>query len=310
MAGGTGFIGQGLLEELTKKDLGHEVILLSRRKPRGFETHYPSLRLETWDGSDQGGWRKSLEGAGAVINLCGEPVFGSRWTKEKKTRILESRVHPTRALVEALGEVSKRPEVLINASAVGAYGDAADREIREDHPRGMGFLADVCEAWEEAALGARGVGMRVVLLRIGIVVARGGGVLEKFIPPFRLFVGGPLGGGLQWFPWIHRSDVAGAISFLIENSGIEGPVNCVSPGPVRMVEFCRSLGKVMKRPSWLHVPRFVLKVMMGEMAEMVFMSQRVVPSKLLEAKYPFRYPGLDQALNAVFGSASPARHPR
>lgn len=297
LSGGTGFIGKALLKALVTK--GHTVVILTRNPDAVKHLASETITLAPWDGKSVGIWADHLNEADAVINLAGEPVVGKRWSAEQKSRIVNSRVEGTKALVSAIAQSRRKPSVLINASAVGYYGHVENGDVAESHPKGKGFLGDTCELWEESARAAERFGVRVVCLRIGIVLEKDGGALSKMIPPFQFFVGGPLGSGRQWVPWIHRDDVIGVILYALEHSNLSGPVNTTAPHPVPMKEFCASLGKVMGRPSWAPVPSFALRILLGEQSEVLLTGQRVIPKKLAEAGYPFRYPHLDVALAAL-----------
>jgi hypothetical protein len=210
-------------------------------------------------------------------------------------RIRDSRIHATRAIVEGIASANVKPEALVNASAVGYYGEVPEDEVTEEYPPGSDFLAEVCRAWEAEALRARTMGVRVVLLRTSIALGDGG-ALARMLMPFRFFVGGPLGSGRQWFPWIHRDDVVSAIEFALRERSLEGPVNLAAPEPVRMADFCRRLGRVLHRPSWLPVPAIALKLLLGEMSTMVLTGQKAVPRKLLQTGFRFRYSHLEAAM--------------
>lgn len=298
LAGATGFIGQRLLKKL--RESSHSLVLLSRNSSEA-RLHYGStLQVELWDAKTQGAWTQHLDGADAVINLAGESIAGKRWSQTQKQKILASRVDATNAIVEALGKANKKPQVLVNASAVGYYGNVPEGDVTEDFPRGNDFLAETCGRWEQAALQAEQFGIRVACIRTGIVLDKNGGALKKLLLPFRLFAGGPLGTGKQWFPWIHIEDEIGAILFALENKKLSGAVNLAAPESVTMRQFCSVLGKAMHRPSWAPVPGFVLKIALGEMAESLLLSgQRVVPKKLLDEGYTFRFAELNAALRDV-----------
>jgi uncharacterized protein (TIGR01777 family) len=294
VAGGTGFIGSALVRELIRK--GHELVLLSRtlRKNEGQGPRY----LE-WDGKSLGPWAEEIETADALINLSGEPVAAKRWSASRKEVILQSRVLPTRVLVDAMSGAVRKPKVLINASAAGFYGDVPDGDIFETSPKGSGFLAETCGQWEKEALRAEALGVRTVLLRTGIVIGKNGGALSKMVPPFLFFAGGPLGSGRQWVPWIHRQDLVNIIFFALENGAISGPVNAASPCPVTMRDLCGALGEVLQRPSWLPVPSFVLRMMLGEMSGMLLGGQKAVPKALLDHHFVFQFPDVRAALREV-----------
>jgi hypothetical protein len=296
VAGGTGFIGSSLVRLLRLE--GHDVVVLTRDP--GKVPHAPGVTRVGWDGATQGEWTAHVQGADAVINLAGESIGGGRWTATRKRLIVASRVNATRALSESIRLGEKKPFLFISSSAVGYYGPVESGDVTEDHPPGSGFLADVCLRWEQEALAVGELGPRVVILRTGIVIGEKGGALEKMLLPFRLYVGGPIGSGRQWFPWVHRDDVAGVILFALGNAALAGPVNVVAPERVDMKAFCAALGRALSRPSWLSVPAPALRAALGEMADMILTGQRVVPAKLLTMGYRFRYPALAAALDSVF----------
>lgn len=241
----------------------------------------------------------SLEGADAVVNLAGASVGGQRWTPAYKKEIEESRVLSTRALVEAIAKAPRKPRVLVNASAVGYYGGRGDEVLEEHAAPGADFLANVVRQWEAEAQRASA---RSVQIRTGIVLSAKGGALEKMLPPFRAFVGGPIGSGKQWFPWIHIADEVAAILWCVDRD-LTGAVNLVSPGIVTMKEFAKALGRALHRPSWAKVPAAPLRVLLGEFASALLEGQRAVPSKLLDSGFRFRFPDVDAALRDLFPSA-------
>lgn len=290
VAGASGFIGRTLLERL--RSGGYEIVVLTRRA-KG-ETG-AALRYVEWDARTPGPWTREIEGAAAVINLAGENIASGRWSAARKKRILESRVFASRALVEAIIGTAQKPPVFVNASAVGYYGNVPEGEVREDAPAGKGFLAETCVRWEEEALRAESAGVRVVLPRFGVVLGQGG-ALSKMITPFRLFLGGPLGSGRQWFPWIHVEDAALSMLHAIGKDSFRGPYNAAAPEPITMRGFCKTLGRVLSRPSSLPVPAAALKLVLGEMSEMLLEGQKAVPEKLQTSGYSFRFPKLEPAL--------------
>jgi uncharacterized protein (TIGR01777 family) len=294
IAGATGFIGQKVTSRLLASQAA--VVVLTRRPDAGRAPLHPLVSYVQWDGKNQGDWTRQVDGADAVINLSGQSIAGKRWSNARKEELLLSRTQPTSALVQAIRASGKRPQVLINASAVGYYGHVAQGTVAEDHPPGSDFLGNLCEAWEAAALSAQDLGVRVVLLRSGIVLDKQGGALQRMLLPFRLFLGGSLGSGDQWFPWIHTEDEVQAILFTLETSGISGPVNLAAPEPATMQEFSRAVGKVLRRPSFFRVPAFVLRAALGEMADIVLTGQKVIPQKLNKAGFEFRFPALVGAL--------------
>lgn len=292
LAGGTGFVGRVLRRELMT--VGHEVTMLNRGSIVAERE-----RCVHWDGKTLGEWANFLDGADAVINLAGENIASKRWTPSRKQRLISSRVNPTRAIVNAIAQAKRRPLVLINASAVGYYGDAGDLELADEDPMGAGFLATTCDCWETEALKARSLGVRVVLARLGPVLGEQGGMLSRMVPPFRFFMGMPLGTGKQWIPWIHIEDAVNAILFVLSRENISGPVNITSGAPVTMKEFCHTLARVLRRPCGPPLPSFLLRMLMGEMAAIVLSSQRAFPRKLLNAGHRFQYQDLFTALSVI-----------
>lgn len=298
VAGGSGFIGSELIRRLINSK--HQVVLLSRNPGAARLEERESFKIVQWDGKTIGLWSQFIDGADAVINLSGENVAAKRWSESQKTRLIDSRINPTRAILQTINQATKKPRVLVNASAVGYYGNFGDGDVTESHIKGEGFLSDLCEQWEREAMNAEVHGLRVVLLRIGIVLEPSGGALKKMLLPFKLFIGGSLGSGKQWFPWIHLDDVLNIILFALENDSVSGAVNLSSPSPVTMDEFASSLAKAIRRPSWARVPSFVLKILLGEMSEMLLGGRRIVPKKLIDNGFMFQYPNLDETLNSLF----------
>ena len=291
VTGGTGFIGRALCRRLAQQ--GHELLVLTRQPNHPTQ---PGITFHPWDPA---AWQPQLDTCDGIVNLAGEPLMAKRWSPDQKRRIRESRVQMTERLVAALGARARRPSVLINASAIGYYGPRGDEELAETDLPGSGFLAELCQAWEEAADRAQQHGVRVVRLRIGIVLGPDGGALAKMVPPFRLFAGGPVGSGRQWMSWVHREDVVGLIEWALTNAEVRGPINATAPEPVTMREFCLRLGEVLHRPSWAPVPTLMLRILLGETADVLVTGQRVIPKVALEAGYRFQYPGLSQALEAA-----------
>ena len=296
LAGGTGLIGKELLNQLIEKK--HTVTLL-KRNSKDISSPSPFMRVEIWDGKNLGNWVTAFDDADAVINLSGEPIAAKRWTSSQKEKILSSRIDSTRAIVSAIKESKKKPTVLVNASAVGYYGNVESGDVTELHEKGKGFLADVCARWEDEALQAEQLGVRVALLRTGIVLGKDEGALKKMLPPFQFFVGGPLGSGKQWFPWIHVEDEIQIILFALENKNISGAINLSSPTPVTNKEFSSLLAKAIHRPSLFPVPSFVLRMMLGEMSEMLLGGQKIIPQKLLQNGYKFLFPQLEESLKDI-----------
>jgi uncharacterized protein len=293
ITGASGFIGQRLLGRLLRD--GHSLHAMGRSRPGG----PAEVRFSSWDAGKVAVPVEAIEGTDAIVHLAGEPV-GQRWNDEVKKRIRDSRVLGTRAIVEAVSKLQQRPQTLVCASAIGYYGDRADETLDEQSGIGQGFLSEVCGQWEAEARAAGNLGLRVVLTRTGIVLGREGGALKQMLPPFRLGLGGPTGSGKQWMSWIHLDDLIEAIVFSLGNVNVFGPVNATAPNPVRNEEFTKALGAALGRPTIVHTPLFALKVMLGEAAEVVLASQRVLPKVLQRAGFQFLYSDVHDALrNAV-----------
>lgn len=301
VSGGAGFIGRALCRSLSRRGL--TVSVLSRNPPQARAVLDPSITVVEWDAVTSGPWERELEAAAAVINLAGDPIAGGRWTPSRKRMIVDSRVNATGCLVQAIFRLATKPPVLISASGVGYYGASQDGLFDERDGPGADFLARLCIEWEQAAFAARSAGVRVVCLRIGMVLERDGGALAKMRPPFWAFVGGPIAPGTQWVSWIHRVDLVGLMTWAIANETVSGPVNAVAPVPVTMKEFCDTLGKTMKRPSWLPVPTLALRLVFGELASVMTTGQHVTPRVALEGGYRFQFPRLDSALRSIFAGA-------
>jgi uncharacterized protein (TIGR01777 family) len=294
LTGGTGFIGRHLVPALIER--GDRVTILSRSPKPGDNPRYLA-----WDAKSDPP-RDALD-ADAVINLAGETV-AQRWTAEIKQRIQSSRVESTQALVRALAVSARRPSVLISASAIGIYGDRGDEELTENSPPGSGFLEQVTIDWEHEAQRATEYGVRVVNPRIGIVLGRDGGALEKMLTPFKAGLGGKLGSGQQWMSWIHVQDLVGLVLFALDRVDVRGPVNATAPNPVRNAQFTEELGHVLHRPTVAAVPHFALKMLFGEAAEVIVGSQRVLPQAALAAGYTFRFPQLRPALDQLMRASA------
>ena len=293
VTGASGFVGSHLCESLLH--LNHQVIGVGRTKRRNRISH-PNYRFIVANTTRPGAWQQALAETDAVINLTGRSIFG-RWTDAVKTEIRESRVQTTRHVVDALPQ--GKPVSLLNASGVGYYGSRGDEVLTENAPAGADFLARLSAEWEEEAFRAETKGARVVTMRFGVVLGLGGGAMAQMIPAFKSFVGGAIGSGRQWFPWIHRDDLSAAILFLLDNQGINGPVNMCSPNPVRNGDLAAALGKALNRPAVMPAPAFMIRILMGEFAEVLLASQRAVPEKLRQHGFSFRFPEIGPAVQAM-----------
>ena len=291
LTGATGFLGSGLLAKLIAD--GHRVHVLGRRRSARLEA---SVAFSEWSAEAEPP-PESLAGADAVIHLAGEPV-AQRWTAAAKARIRNSRVDGTRLLVDALARQPRRPAVFVCASAIGIYGSRGDEILTETSAAGQGFLAEVVTDWESAAQAAEPLSIRVVSLRLGVVLGRGG-ALAKMLPPFRFGVGGRIGSGRQWMSWIHIADAVALILFALGNTALRGPVNATSPQPVTNLEFTHELAGALHRPAIFPVPPVALKLLFGEMAGVLLGSQRVLPKTAEAAGFQFRYPELRPALEEI-----------
>jgi len=295
ITGATGLIGSALIDRLWNQF--HSLVLLSRRPPT--EIGVAKKEWFAWTPGASGEWEKTIDGADGVINLAGEPIAGKRWSDAQKQKLRLSRIDSTRSLVSAIAKAQNKPKFLLNASAVGYYGPHGDETITESTPPGSDFLARLCADWEAEAKKAEAHGIRVAIVRTGIVLARGQGALKKMVPPFKMYLGGPLGSGNQWMPWIHIEDEIGLLVFLMENENARGAFNATAPNPVTMEEFARALGQALNRPSWVSVPPSVLALMVGEMADVLLAGQRAVPEAALKLGYVFKNPTIVGALEAL-----------
>jgi uncharacterized protein len=289
ITGATGFVGSRLVEKLLAR--GDEVVAFTRQATASLG----AAKIVTYSPLESGDWQQEIAGCDAVVNLAGEPIAEKRWTTEQKKNILESRTIGTAKIVEAIHQADPKPQVLINASAIGYYGTSETAKFDEASAAGSDFLAELCRGWEAAAQQAD---VRLVAFRLGIVLGNGG-ALGKMIPAFRMFMGGPIGSGNQWFSWIHLDDVVGMIITALDNPTMTGTFNATAPQPVRMKELCQQLGEVMGRPSWMPVPGFVLDAMLGDGATVVLEGQQVVPTALLNRGFSFQYPEIKAALKSI-----------
>lgn len=299
ITGATGFVGSRLVECLQAK--GHQPLILTRNSTTAARI-YPNLEIVTYTPKKSGNWQQAIAGCDGVVNLAGAPIAENRWTTESKQEILDSRKLGTQKIVEAIAMANPRPAVLVNASAIGYYGTSETATFDETSPAGRDFLAKVCQEWEAEAEKVEAAGVRLVILRLGIVLGDGG-ALAKMIPPFKLFAGGPIGTGRQWFSWIHRDDLVNLIIEALINQEFEGTLNATAPKPVLMSELSQTLGDVLNRPSWLPVPSFALEALLGEGAQVVLEGQQVLPTKTTSYGFEYQYPKLKPALAQILASS-------
>lgn len=299
ITGATGFVGSRLVERLQEQ--GHQPLILTRNRATALNA-FPNLEIVAYTPTESGAWQQAIAGCDAVVNLAGEPIAESRWTPKHKQEILESRRVGTQKIVEAITLANPKPSVLVNTSAIGYYGTSETATFDETSPAGSDFLAEVCLAWEAEAQKVKEAGVRLVILRSGIVLGNGG-ALAKMIPPFKLFAGGPLGTGKQWFSWIHREDIVNLILFAITQPDVEGVFNATAPNPVRMSELCQAIGEILNRPSWLPVPSFVPEALLGEGAKVVLEGQQVLPKRTISKGFDYQYPIVKQALSEILASS-------
>jgi uncharacterized protein len=301
VTGGTGLIGTRLIRQLRER--GDEVLLLTRRPAAATDRFGREVEVVEGDPMQAGPWMEAIGRCDGVINLAGENVFNRRWNQRFKQLVRDSRMQATEHVVQALAKNPHRdggePKVLVNASAIGYYGAHADEELTEASPPAEDYMAQLCVDWEKAALAAQAHGVRVVTVRVGIVLDREGGALAKLLTPFKLFAGGPVGSGKQWMSWIHHADMVGLFLFGLDNPQASGALNGTAPNPVTNREFSRTLGRVLHRPSCFWTPRLMLRLALGEVADVVATGQRVLPQAPLALGYCYRFPPLEDALRDI-----------
>lgn len=295
ITGGSGLIGRALVDSLAKD--GHEVIVLSRN-PAAVTNLPGGARAEKWDGQTSQGWGQLADGADAIVNLAGATI-SKRWSDSYKQEILNSRLQASQAVVAAIKAAAKKPGVLIQSSAVGYYGPHGGEEITEEAKAGSDFLAKTCVAWEASTAEVEALGVRRVIIRTGVVLDKIGGALPQMMLPVKLFVGGPLGGGQQYFPWIHLADEVAAIRFLIDHKTASGVYNLSAPNPQTNAAFTKVLGKVLGRPTFMPTPGFAMKALFGEMSTLLLDGQRQLPKRLLSAGFKFKFAESEAALRDV-----------
>ena len=294
VTGATGLIGKKLVSALIERN--DEVVIFSRdiKKVRLI---FPSIKeVIEWDYQKPELWNSNLENSDAVVHLAGSNLFAKRWNDEFKKSIIESRQVSTKNLVDAIKLCNKKPEVFISASGIGYYGDCSDCLLNEESTNGKDFLAEVCKIWESESTKVETANVRSVQIRTGLVLSPEDGALKQMLPAFKMFLGGPLGNGKQWSSWIHIDDIVGIYLHTIDNQNLSGAINATSPNPVTMKEFAKILGKVINRPSLFPVPKFMLRLVVGQAAEVVTASQRVIPDKLINCGYQFKFTSLELSL--------------
>ncbi|MEH1891557.1 MAG: TIGR01777 family oxidoreductase [Nostoc sp.] len=300
ITGATGFVGSRLVQRLHGK--GHKVVVLARNTAfaqKVFPSEaFPNLEIVAYTPNASGSWQSVIASCDGVVNLAGEPIAEGRWTPERKQEILNSRKLGTQKIVETIANANPKPTVLVNASAIGYYGTSESATFDETSLSGNDFLAQVCQAWETEARKVKDAGVRLVILRLGIVLGNGG-ALGKMIPPFKLFAGGPIGNGRQWFSWIHVDDLVNLILQALTKPEIEGVYNATASNPVRMADLSQTLGRVMNRPSWLPVPAFAIEALLGDGAIVVLEGQQVLPKRTEETGFEYKYPNLQSALTQI-----------
>lgn len=294
VTGATGLIGKKLVNSLIEKK--YEVVVFSRNIQKA-KLQLPNVKeFVEWDYKKPEKWKSSLEKIDGVIHLAGVNLFARRWNEEFKKEILDSRQISTKNLVEAIKQCISKPKVFISASGIGYYGDRNDEELNDSSTPGKDFVADVCKIWEFESQQLTKINLRNVQIRTGLVLCTEDGALKQMLPAFKMFFGGPLGNGKQWSSWLHIDDIVEIYLYALENETITGPLNAVSPHPVMMKYLAKTLGKILKRPSIFSVPNFILKLVVGEAAEVVTASQRVIPDKLVKNGYKFKFTKLEDAL--------------
>lgn len=298
ITGATGLVGSRLVARLNQQ--GHQILVFTRNPSKArqvFSATSSNLEIVRYTPQESGEWQQKVSGCDAVINLAGEPI-AERWSPQQKKAIMESRQIGTRKLVEAIAMAEQKPKVLVSGSAIGYYGTSESAAFDETSSSGSDFLARVCQNWEQEAQKVTEYGVRLVIVRIGIVLANGG-ALGKMIGPFKMFAGGPIGSGRQWFSWIHRDDLVSLIIQAVEQEDMSGVYNATAPNPVRMGKLCQTLGEVLNRPSWLPVPDFVLEVLLGDGASVVLEGQQVLPKQTQASGFDYQYPELKPALAEI-----------
>jgi uncharacterized protein (TIGR01777 family) len=305
LTGGTGLVGSLLVKKLLAR--GDQVVVLTRRPDSGKKLWGEAVTIVAGDPVTPGAWMNAVADCDAVVHLAGEGIFNRRWSQEFKDLIYASRIKGTENIVTAICKapvcgtpIANAPgspaKILVSGSAIGFYGPHGDEELTENSLAGIDFFSKLCTDWERAAQAATSQGVRVVLLRTGVVFDKNGGALTKMLPPFKMGVGGPIAGGRQYMSWIHNDDLCGLILFALDHLEVNGPLNATAPNPVTNKEFSKALGKVLGRPTFLPTPGFALRVMLGEVSQVITQGQRVLPRKALDAGYAFKFTEVEAAL--------------
>jgi hypothetical protein len=296
ITGATGFVGTRLVDRLQAE--GHQIVVLTRNPSTAVNRFSNPVELVAYNPMESGAWQAAIAGCDGVVNLAGEPIAEHRWTPERKQALMNSRKITTQKVVEAICQANPKPTVLVNASAIGYYGTSETATFDESSESGNDFLAEICRAWEAEASKVKQCGTRLVILRTGIVLGMGG-ALERMLTPFRMFAGGPIGTGRQWFSWIHREDLVNLILRALTRAEMEGVYNATAPNPVRMEELTTTLGDVMNRPSWLPVPGFALEALLGDGAIVVLEGQQVLPKRTIADGFEYQYSMVKAALQEI-----------
>lgn len=303
ITGATGFVGTHLVNRLQQE--GHQILVLTRNPEQSRQLFpaaaFPNVEVIGYTPLTSGDWQNQISGCDGVVNLAGAPIAESRWTPERKQEILASRQVGTQKIVEAIAQANAKPSVLVNSSAIGYYGTSETATFDETSSAGNDFLAQLCQAWEAEAEKVKQLGTRLVILRTGIVLGNGGAI-AKMLPPFKLFAGGPIGDGQQWFSWIHIEDLVSLIVRSLVDSTMEGVLNATAPQPVKMAELCRTMGQVLNRPSWLPVPAFALELLLGDAAQVVLEGQQVLPKRTQALGFQYQYSTVQPALQEILNS--------
>ncbi|MBP0029676.1 TIGR01777 family oxidoreductase [Roseofilum sp. Guam] len=296
VTGATGFVGRALVQQLIAEK---EQVLVLTRNPDKAKRIWPSgVEIVGYSVTTGGEWQRQISGCNGVVNLAGAPIAEERWTAERKQILRDSRILGTEKIIEAIAAADPKPQVLVNTSAIGYYGTSETAEFDESSPAGDDFLAQLCVEWEQSAQAVSEYGVRSVILRFGIVMGDGGAI-AKMIPPFKMFAGGPIGSGQQWFSWIHIDDLVNLILFALRQPQMQGTFNATAPNPIRMNDLASIMGNILNRPSWLPVPSFVLDALLGDGAQVVLEGQKVLPKKTLDSGFEFQHPNPKEALRKV-----------